>query len=248
MANVYGSRPIGSSGISLHLKLLNELGRSIVRGDLQPGTPLPNGDDWSAAHGVSRTVLREVVKVLAGKGMVESRPKIGTRIRPRSDWNFLDPDVLGWRFGETVNFEDARALFELRRAIEPMAASLAAERATPADIDALMQVYGEMEQSADDNERFAQWDLSFHQAMLRMTHNELFVSLGSLTESALLISFRMSDHNPLGQRPSLPLHFLVCDCIAKHDPIGARDAMLDLLDKAEQDVDRSLGTRRDRHG
>lgn len=234
----------GSGGISLHAKLLDELGQSIVRGDLAPGDPLPNADDWSAAHGVSRTVLREVIKVLAGKGMVESRPKIGTRIRDRSEWNFLDPDVLAWRYGTTTKFEDARALFQLRRAIEPMAGELAARQATPEQIARLQQLYEKMELHVDDNERFAEADLDFHQAIMRMTGNELFGSLAALTETAMLISFRLSDDNPFGQRPSLPLHKHVCDCIATGDWTGARAGLVELLDRAEADVDRSLAARR----
>lgn len=239
-------RIIGSGGVSLHARLLDQLGQSIVRGELAPGDPLPNADDWSAAHGVSRTVLREVIKVLAGKGMVESRPKIGTRIRARADWNFLDPDVLAWRFGATTRAEDVKDLFELRRAIEPMAGGFAAERASAEDVAKLRSLYEQMEQWADDNERFADADLAFHQAILRMTGNELFGSLVALTEAAMLISFRLSDDNPLGQRPSLPLHKQVCDCIEQHDAGGTRAALIELLDKAEADVNRSLGARRAR--
>jgi DNA-binding FadR family transcriptional regulator len=239
-----GPRAKGSAGISLHAKLLDQLGQSIVRAELAPGDPLPNADDWSAAHGVSRTVLREVIKVLAGKGMVESRPKIGTRIRDRSDWNFLDPDVLAWRYGTTTDFNEARSLFELRRAIEPMAGSLAAQRADTAEIAKLEQLYGKMEQYVDDNDRFAEADLAFHQAIMRMTGNELFGSLAALTETAMLISFRLSDDNPYGQRPSLPLHRRVCDCIAARDPAGTSAALIELLDLAEADVNRSLAARR----
>lgn len=238
------SRTKGSAGVSLHAKLLDQLGQSIVRAELAPGDPLPNADDWSAAHGVSRTVLREVIKVLAGKGMVESRPKIGTRIRERGAWNFLDPDVLAWRYGGTTHFEDARSLFELRRAIEPMAGGLAAERADQAEIARLEQIYERMELYVDDNDRFAEADLDFHQAILRMTGNELFGSLAALTETAMLISFRLSDDNPLGQRPSLPLHRRVCDCIAARDAAGTRAALIELLDLSEADVNRSLAARR----
>jgi len=237
-------RTKGSAGVSLHARLLDQLGQSIVRGEWAPGDPLPNADDWSAAHGVSRTVLREVIKVLAGKGMVESRPKIGTRIRDRSEWNFLDPDVLAWRYGATTHFDDARSLFELRRAIEPMAGGLAAERASKVEIARLERIYEKMEQHVDDNDRFAEADLEFHQTILRMTGNELFGSLAALTETAMLISFRLSDDNPLGQRPSLPLHRRVCDCIAGRDAAGTRAALIELLDLAEADVDRSLAARR----
>lgn len=235
-------RPVSSGG--LHATVLNQLGQSIVRGDLKPGVALPNADDWSAQFGVSRTVIREVVKVLAAKGMVESRPRTGTRIRPRQEWNFLDPDVLVWRFASGVTSEEAKAIFELRRAIEPMAATLAAQRAAAEDIAVLERHFALMERYADDSERFTEPDLAFHQAILRMTGNELFGSLASVIETALVMSFRMTDDNPDGQRPSLPLHRRVIDCIASGDATGAGQAAVVLLDKAENDVRRSLAFRR----
>jgi len=233
----------GMAGSSLHTRVLNEIGQSIVRGDLLPGDPLPNADDWSAAHGVSRTVLREVIKVLAGKGMVESRPKIGTRVRPRKDWNFLDPDVLLWRYGGRTTAEDARSLFELRRAIEPTAGALAAERATAAEIKQLRDLLAEMERAGDDGARFAVPDLAFHQAILRMSGNELIGSLAALIETALVISFRLSDDNPQGQSHSLPLHQQVVESMANRDSAGASKALVSLLDGAEEDVKRALAAR-----
>lgn len=233
----------GSAGTSLHARVLNEIGQSIVRGELVPGDPLPNADDWSAAHGVSRTVLREVIKVLAGKGMVESRPKIGTRVRPRKDWNFLDPDVLVWRYGARTTAEDARSLFELRRAIEPTAGALAAERATREQVQELRLLIAEMEKAGDDGGRFAVPDLAFHQAILRMSGNELIGSLAALIETALVISFRLSDDNPQGQSHSLPLHQQVVESIAKRDPNAASKALVCLLDQAEEDVRRALAAR-----
>ncbi|WP_377590208.1 FadR/GntR family transcriptional regulator [Pseudochelatococcus lubricantis] len=229
--------------MSLHASLLNQLGQRILRGELQPGAPLPNVEDWSAAHNVSRTVMREVIRVLAGKGMVESRPRTGTRVRPRSEWNFLDPDILAWRYGSTVDIADARALFELRRAIEPAAGELAAQRASAAQIAELKEHFALMEQYADDGERFAEPDLAFHQLILRMTGNELIGSLGTLTKAAVIISFHLSNANPYGQRPSLPLHRRVIDCIEARDSKGVREALLELLDNAEADVERGLGAR-----
>lgn len=233
----------GMGGSSLHIRVLSEIGQSIVRGDLLPGDPLPNADDWSAAHGVSRTVLREVIKVLAGKGMVESRPKIGTRVRPRTDWNFLDPDVLLWRYGGRTTADDARSLFELRRAIEPTAGALAAERASPAEIKHLRGLLVDMERAGDDGARFAVPDLAFHQAILRMSGNELIGSLAALIETALVISFRLSDDNPQGQGHSLPLHQQVVDSIEKGDGAAAGRALVSLLDGAEEDVKRALAAR-----
>lgn len=240
---------VGSNGPtlgSLHATVLHEIGGKIVRGELAPGEPLPNADDWSAMRGISRTVLREVIKVLAGKGLIESRQKTGTRIRPRSDWNFLDPDVLAWRYAPARSAGDASELFELRRAIEPMAASLAAERASREQVAELGALLKEMEQTADNGERFAQPDLAFHQAILRMTGNELIGSLAALIETALLISFRLSNDNSRGQRHSMPLHRRVASRIAAGDGPGARRALLSLLDQAEDDVRQAIAARRGR--
>ncbi|WP_291409052.1 FadR/GntR family transcriptional regulator [Devosia sp.] len=228
----------------LHAAVLNQLGQSIVRGDIAPGAVLPNADDLSLQFGVSRTVIREVVKVLAAKGMVESRPKTGTRVRARHDWNFLDSDILNWRFSAGIKSEEAKSIFELRRAIEPMAARLAAERATPADIATLERHLALMEHYADDSIRFAEPDLAFHQAILRMTGNELFSSLASVIETALVVSFHLTDDNPQGQRASLVLHRHLLEAIAIGDADRASAAVLVLLDEAEEDVRRSLGARR----
>jgi len=229
-------------GVSLYASLLQQLGVRILRGELPPGTQLDNVEDLSAAHGVSRTVMREVIRVLSDKGMLESRPRTGTRVRPRGDWNFLDPDILAWRYGATTDRVDTRALFELRRAIEPAAGALAAQRASPEQVAELEGYFTLMEQYADDGPRFAEPDLAFHQLILRMTGNELIGSLAALTQAALATSFRLSDANPLGQRPSLPLHRRVIDCIRTRDADGARDALLKLLDDAELDVARAIGT------
>lgn len=240
------ARVEGTAGTGLHARVLNEIGQSIVRGDLVPGDPLPNADAWSAAHGVSRTVLREVIKVLAGKGMVETRQKIGTRVRPRRDWNFLDPDVLLWRYGPWTSAEEARSLFELRRAIEPAAGALAALRASEAEIAELWRHLAEMERAGDDGARFAVPDLAFHQAILRMSGNELIGSLAALIETALVISLRLSDDNPEGQGHSLGLHRRVIEGIAARDPAAASAALIALLDEAEADVRSSLAARRAR--
>jgi DNA-binding FadR family transcriptional regulator len=234
----------GTASGSLHAIVLNRIGQAIVRGDIAAGALLPTADELSVAHGVSRTVIRESLKVLAGKGMVESRPKTGTRVRPRSHWNFLDPDVLAWRYAAVRGGDEARELFELRRAIEPVAASLAARRATPGQVAELDALLDAMERVADEPERFAEPDLAFHQAILRMTGNELIGSLGALIETALVMSFRLSNENPRGQRHSMPLHRLVAERIAAGDPDGASAAVLTLLDEAEKDVRRAIASRK----
>lgn len=239
-----GERLAGSASGSLHAIVLHRLGQSIVRGDIAAGDLLPTADELGIAYGVSRTVIRESVKVLAGKGLVESRPRTGTRVRPRIHWNFLDPDVLAWRYAAVRSGDEARQLFELRRAIEPMAAALAAARATADEVAELRSLLAAMERVADDAERFTEPDLAFHQAILRMTGNELISSLGALIGTALVMSFRLSNDNPHGQAHSLPLHRLVAERIAAHDAEGASKAVLQLLDEAEKDVRRAIASRR----
>lgn len=227
----------------LHATVVDQIGLRIVQGDFPPGEALPTADDSTEMLGVSRTVLREAIKVLAGKGLVESRPRTGTRVRPRADWNFLDPDVLSWRYAAGVSADDVKALFELRRAIEPMSAALAAQRATPEQVADLNAALAEMEEVCDDGERFAKPDLLFHQTILRMTGNELIGSLAALVETALVMSFRLSNDNPGGQRHSLPLHREVARKIAAGDGAGAQKALLVLIDNAEEDVRRSVENR-----
>src|SRR5439155_13551785 len=155
----------------LHGALVHEIGVLILNGELQPGDLLPAEDELGDVV-ASRTVLREAVKVLAAKRLVESRPKIGTRVRPRADWNLLDPDVLAWQLeaGPTRRFlEDA---LELRRLIEPAAARLAAERATAEEVAALEEAQRAMSDAGADLEAWIEPDVRFHSLLLQASHNE----------------------------------------------------------------------------
>lgn len=222
--------------------VVEQLGFLIASGEFKAGDVLPNADELSGRLGVGRSVLREGLKVLSGKGMIEARPKTGTRVRPRSDWNHLDPDLLAWRYA-SPSLDDVASIFDLRRAIEPMAAALCARKATPEQIARIDAILREMEATADDSERFAGPDLSFHQALLRFTGNELIASLASVVEMALLISFQLSDDNYAGQRHSLPLHRAVLQRVEARDEEGARLAVIALLNDAEADVRRVLERR-----
>lgn len=102
---------------SLHGQVAHDIGRRILGGLVKPGELLPSETELSQRLGVSRTALREAIKVLAGKGLIESRPKTGTRVRPRETWNFLDPDVLTWAFDGNTPEHYVDELYELRRVI-----------------------------------------------------------------------------------------------------------------------------------
>ena len=243
---VTGGRLMGNRSTayvgSLHGMVVERLGFLIASGEFEAGDVLPNADELSTRLGVGRSVLREGLKVLSGKGMIEARPKTGTKVCPRSEWNHLDPDLLAWRYASPYS-EDVASIFDLRRAIEPAAAEMCAQRATEAEIAQLGVILREMEATADDSDRFAAPDLSFHQALLRFTGNELIASLAVVVETALLISFRLSDDNFGGQRHSLPLHKSVVERIEARDAEGARLAVVALLNNAEADVRRALERR-----
>src|SRR5437762_11044795 len=142
-----GSGRLPESGYprgGLHGQIVHSIGRRILRGDIQPGEVLPLDSGLPA----SRTVQREAIKVLAAKGLVESRPKTGTRVRPREAWNLLDTDVLAWQQAGAGSPTLLRALTEVRRFVEPAAAELAAMRADARDLAALAQALEEMGRTA----------------------------------------------------------------------------------------------------
>jgi len=238
-----GSR-LTYSNRSLHGQVAHDIGARILRGDLEPGAPLPTEADFSIRLKVSRTALREAIKVLAAKGLVESRPKTGTRVRPRDDWNLLDPDVLAWQLAAGPVERFVSDLFELRQMIEPPAAAIAARRATPAEIRRIAQAYAAMEGAGNDNERWIDPDLRFHLAIMRATGNELLGPLGAMIETALITSFRLSAANPEGPRHSLPLHSAILAAIRRRDATAAAAAMQRLLAGAAEDVRRALETDR----
>src|SRR5215475_2628274 len=126
---------------NLHGQIVHTIGKQILRGDLRPGDPIPVPHDLPA----SRTAVREAIKVLAAKGLVEARPKTGTRVRSREAWNLLDPDVLAWRQDGAPPLRFVRSVTELRSIIEPAAASLAATRASSTDLAAIDRAYQDME-------------------------------------------------------------------------------------------------------
>lgn len=224
---------------SLHGQIAYDIGTRIVRGDIQPGTVLPNESDLSTQFSVSRTALREAIKVLAAKGLVESRPKTGTRVRPRGEWNMLDPDLLAWQFATQPMERLAKDLFEIRQIIEPAAAAMAAERGDDGQRAAITRAFADME-AAPDGDASVEPDLRFHQSILAASNNEFLQPLGALIETAMASSFRITNNEPGALQVSLPLHRAVRDAILARQPEEARQAMRILLEDAARDMVRAL--------
>lgn len=190
--------------------------------------------------GVSRTVIREAIKTLSAKGLVKAGPRVGTRVLPYSDWHLFDPRVIDWRLEAGVDQAFIDDLIELRLAIEPAAAEIAARRATDADRLKLAEAFHAMQIAARQPAAYLEADLAFHRSILFATENQFFVSLSPLIESVLGVSFRLSVHEPQAIIDALPLHEAVVRAIEARAPDAARDAMRFIITSAREDIDRHL--------
>lgn len=173
------SRPTTLNPDRLFGQVAQKLAVTIITGAVAAGELLPNEDDLRSDISVSRTAYREAVKVLTAKGLVEARPKSGTRAAPRDRWNLLDPDVLSWHFEADPNERFIRDLFELRRFVEPSAASLAAQRRTPADIARIEAAYRGMVENPPYADATIRADLGFHEAIFAAAQNAALQCLAS---------------------------------------------------------------------
>jgi len=220
---------MATSNRSLHGQIVHELGRQIVAGRFRAGEVLPREELLAEQLQVSRTALRESLRVLGSKGLIETRQKIGTRVRESSHWNLLDPDVLSWHGAALPELEFVEQLAEMRELVEPAAAALAAARRTDAQLARLRAAYDAMAAAAD-MEAWAAADLRFHHAVLDATGNALLRPLFSVIETALgsylLLSARKADTD---FKYSLPRHARVYEAIADQQAEAARQAMLEMI-------------------
>jgi DNA-binding FadR family transcriptional regulator len=182
LADSHLSQPSRLTGSSVHSAIANEIGMRIVRGDYPPGTVLPNEAKWAETFEVSRSAVREAIKMLMAKSLLSSRPKVGSRVEPRERWNLLDRDVLGWYAASPDRNKFLRTVQEFRYIVEPEAAALAAARRTEEQMEEISRACREMGQATSLGVR-TEADTRFHMAILRATGNELLVPLGVLIES-----------------------------------------------------------------
>jgi DNA-binding FadR family transcriptional regulator len=224
---------------NVHSQVADRIGALIVRGDIAPGEPLPAELKICEMLDVSRTVVREAIRTLTGKGLVESRAKSGTRVRPREEWNQLDVDVLRWQLEHTDIDSYLAKIFELRNALEPTAAALAAKSATEADRADLRAAWEAMV-AARDNDAFVTADIAFHKRLYIASRNEFFWPIAQMFEITLRESFRLAalgDHRPR----AFEEHRDVLEAIEAGDAERAREATWVLLGNATDDLVRIRG-------
>ena len=230
--------PAAASGLSgLHAQVLDQIGLAICGGSLAPGTVLYI-DDLVDSYGVSRSVVREVLRVLSSMGLVASRRRIGTLIQPSSCWNVYDPQVIRWRLASDGRLGQLRSITELRGAVEPEAAGLAAERATPENASDLVGLAAKMWAAGqgDDEEEFLALDIEFHGLVLASSGNEMFLKLNELVAEVLTgrHHYGLMPHHP--HEVALQLHADVAQAIQRHDGDRAREAMRRIMDQAMDEM------------
>jgi DNA-binding FadR family transcriptional regulator len=214
-----------------------------VSGEYEPGSQLPNEADLADRLGVSRGGVREAVKALAAKGLVEPRPRLGTRILARTEWNLMDRDVITWH-GRNADPDFLHDLFELRRMLEPEAARQAATNATDDQLATLAAAYEGMARNAPDlpgsDDAFVAADLAFHLTLLRASGNQLVEQLGRLLETGLHHALEVTSHLPGGVAATLPLHKAVLVAVRNQKPNAASKAMRALLEKTVEAMQDAL--------
>lgn len=211
-------------------RLIRALGRGIVRGSHLPGTLLPREAELMARFGASRTSVREAIKVLSAKGLVETRQKVGTRVRDRDQWNIFDADVLGWHTLDSLAPDILKDLIEMRQLVEPPAARFAAGRATLDDAARITDACEVMRQSVGDMAAYAKADVAFHMAVFAASHNALLKRFAHTVANFLQVSFRIQQGaiDPSTERweDDLATHIEIADAINRGDAAAAEAAMM----------------------
>lgn len=208
------------------------LGTRIVGGEYQPGDSLPIEGDLCTQFGVSRTTIREAIKHLAGKRLIDVQPKIGTRVLPFSDWNLLDREVLAWRLEAQFDSKIVEDIFEMRLCFEPRASYLAARNGSTEDHRLIERRYAKLASvvnSGNDIKLAAQADLDFHLTIINLSQNGMFITIGSAIKAALRVSSEMMLRHASLPSEDLGLYDAVRNSIVNREPDAAAEAMIRLL-------------------
>lgn len=218
---------------ALHASVLDDLGRQVASGELAPGTVI-RIDQLDERYGVSRSVVREAVRVLGSMGLVEARKRVGVRVLPSTSWNVFDPRVIRWRLDGPGREEQLLSLGDVRRGIEPVAAELAAARATPDQCGALMGAVMQMAVHAKsgDLEAYLEADQLFHSTLLAASGNEMLAALSDVV-GEVLAGRTHHDLMPATPNPvAVRLHGDVAEAIQSGDGAAAAAAMQAIITEA----------------
>lgn len=209
--------------------IVEHLGRAIATGEYNANNMFPIEADLCKQMGASRTSLREAVKMLTAKGLLSARPRQGTIIEPERRWNLLDPDVLRWILEGKTLLGILAEFAELRLAIEPMAARIAARTATPASLARMHHALKRMQSAEKGEDEPLASDIAFHVSVLQATENRFYMQFEQLVETALAVSIRMTNKLVGARVGDTAEHMKVYNAIEGRDGDRAYRAMEDLI-------------------
>lgn len=225
---------------NLSHRITKHLGVEIIKGRYTPQSSFPTEAELCETYDVSRSALREAVKMLSAKGLLVSRPRKGTRVQLASQWNLLDPDVLQWFQQTQPSFQLLREFNQMRMAIEPEAAALAAQFANADDKQALSDSLDAMEQASVGLADALDADISFHVTILQASHNRFFAQLQHLTQTALRFSIRLTNQQKGVDVADLDEHRGVAEAIYSGDSEVAKTRMTKMLQEVDDLIVRAL--------
>lgn len=217
---------------NLSHRVTQELGRAIVCGDYGPADAFPTEAELCLKFGVSRTAVREAVKMLSAKGLVSSKPRQGIRIMPEEDWNILDPDLLQWSLEGNPTRRVLKEFFQMRIAIEPEAAALGARFSRPDHKQAIADALERMREAPPNSVLARSSDVDFHVAILYSTENRFYIRMRDFIRTALNVSIRFTDTEPDDYSDTIDAHAKVYRAIENGDSERARYSMRTLIDDA----------------
>ena len=228
-------------GRNLTFGLLDSLGREIVTGRYDKER-FPTEDELTERFEVSRTVTREAVKMLTAKGLLRAKPRAGTTVQPSSHWSVFDTDVLRWLLERKFSLDLLRHFNELRTAIEPQAAALAAKAEPGPAHHAIAAGLERMEAAERGEDDTLEADIAFHISVLEAAANPFFLQFRDMVATALRTSIRFTNRFK-GRTADVAAHRAVYTSIVARDPEGARNAMAAIIGEVMEFITTAEGTK-----
>lgn len=224
---------------NLSQRMVQELGRTIICGEFVDDS-LPTEAELCDKFGVSRSAVREAVKMLSAKGLITSKPRQGIRIQPEDQWNIFDPDLLRWVLESKPSLHVLKEFLQVRIAIEPEAAALAARYADESKLAAIEKALEGMRQAEGNSQEDLEADIAFHVSILYASNNRFYIRLRDFISTALRVS--ISHTNPIkgNHEGVVEDHSKVFNAIKNRNPERARQAMLALIDEALNFIEDSI--------
>lgn len=226
--------------LNLSQRMTHELGKAIVRGQYNQVGGLPTEAELCEQFGISRSAMREAVKMLSAKGLITSRPRQGIRILPKDQWNIFDTDVLKWILNSNPSLELLKEFLQMRMAIEPKAAALAAQYAQTEDIESIGKAIERMIAAKNGLDDPLQSDIAFHISILYASRNRFFIQLREFVQTALNVSIRHTNQLKGITVGDIEDHTAIYNAIKAADATGAEAAVTHMIDEAQGLIEAAL--------